>query len=76
METARGDLQRIEDPKMRPILQRCRVGRLAAVHGNPLGSLCKPEVTGSIPVRSIEEALHLGAIARAGEAVGAVAGVI
>jgi hypothetical protein len=39
---------------MRPILQRCPVGRLAAVHGNPLGSLCKPEVAGSIPVRSIK----------------------
>jgi hypothetical protein len=47
-------LQRFEDAEMRPILQPCLVGRLAVVHGNPLGSLCKPKVTGSIPVRSTE----------------------
>ena len=40
-----------------------RLGRLPAAHGDHPGSLCKPEVAGSIPARSTSEAAGIGVFA-------------
>jgi hypothetical protein len=55
METAPGDSRRLK-PATSPSIQLCHgFPRLTATSVDSLRSLCKPEVTGSIPVRSIRE---------------------